>query len=350
MPRRCSRATPRSGRAPDRGHAGRRGAQEPDEAGAGAGPRAGGDDFPLRAVRRGDRRRGPGRACDRGLRSVRGPLDPGAGSACVWRTGRRQRAHRELSGISDRRLGAGADGARVHAGAEIRRRVQPVHRGQAAGLHFGTLGARSRAHPRARRWPAGPGARGRGRHGRALSPSGDPEPRAVRGPRRLVLGLAGRGSAVPRRADGLGGRRKLGGPGGGVPGEPRATRAHARARPEPSSTMSRYLIDRIAACPNIAVLCDTEVVELSATPTRVCRACGGATGAPEGRNSTRSPTCSSSPAPIPRRAGSPDAAFRSTRRASSEPAPKWVLPIAPCYRWRLESKESSRWATSVRAR
>ena len=37
-----------------------------------------------------------------------------------------------------------------------------------------------------------------------------------------------------------------------------------------SSTMSRYLIDRIAASPNIAVLCDTEVVELLGTPDRAC--------------------------------------------------------------------------------
>jgi thioredoxin reductase (NADPH) len=33
-----------------------------------------------------------------------------------------------------------------------------------------------------------------------------------------------------------------------------------------SSSMSRYLVDRIAASPNIAVLCDTEVVELLGTP------------------------------------------------------------------------------------
>ena len=33
-----------------------------------------------------------------------------------------------------------------------------------------------------------------------------------------------------------------------------------------SSTMSRYLIERIAASPNIAVLCETEVVELLGTP------------------------------------------------------------------------------------
>jgi thioredoxin reductase (NADPH) len=37
-------------------------------------------------------------------------------------------------------------------------------------------------------------------------------------------------------------------------------------RPDLGSTMSRYLIDRIEASPNIAVLCDTEVVELLGTP------------------------------------------------------------------------------------
>src|SRR6202043_1102003 len=36
--------------------------------------------------------------------------------------------------------------------------------------------------------------------------------------------------------------------------------------PDLSSTMSRYLIDRIAATANIAVLCETEVVELLGTP------------------------------------------------------------------------------------
>jgi thioredoxin reductase (NADPH) len=36
--------------------------------------------------------------------------------------------------------------------------------------------------------------------------------------------------------------------------------------PDLSSTMSRYLIDRIAASPNIAVLCETEIVELLGTP------------------------------------------------------------------------------------
>jgi thioredoxin reductase (NADPH) len=36
--------------------------------------------------------------------------------------------------------------------------------------------------------------------------------------------------------------------------------------PDLSSTMSRYLIDRIAASPNIAVLCETEIVKLFGTP------------------------------------------------------------------------------------
>ena len=59
------------GRAPNRRSAGRHGAQEPDQAGAGSGPGPGGDELPLRTVRRGHRRRGSGRACDRGLRAHR---------------------------------------------------------------------------------------------------------------------------------------------------------------------------------------------------------------------------------------------------------------------------------------
>src|SRR4029453_18580971 len=51
-----------------------------------------------------------------------------------------------------------------------------------------------------------------------------------------------------------------------------------------SNTMSRYLIDRIAAAPNIAVLCDTEVIELLGTPDQGLRGGGWrnrATGAEE---------------------------------------------------------------------
>jgi thioredoxin reductase (NADPH) len=41
--------------------------------------------------------------------------------------------------------------------------------------------------------------------------------------------------------------------------------------PSLSSTMSRYLIERIAASPNIGVICETEVVELLGTPDRGLR-------------------------------------------------------------------------------
>ena len=61
--------------------AGRHGAQEPDETGSGPRSRLGGDELPLRTVRRRHRRRRSGRACDRGLRCVGGSLCRGAGSA-----------------------------------------------------------------------------------------------------------------------------------------------------------------------------------------------------------------------------------------------------------------------------
>jgi thioredoxin reductase (NADPH) len=64
-----------------------------------------------------------------------------------------------------------------------------------------------------------------------------------------------------------------------------------------SSTMSHYLIERIEGAPNITVLAETELVELVG-PTSVCRASVGATDELGPRNTTRSRTCSSSPAPI----------------------------------------------------
>ena len=139
--RRVTARTPGTGAggAADRGPAGRHDAQEPYEAGAGARHRVGSDELSVRAVRRGHRRRGSGRSCDGGLRRLRGLVRRRAGSGRFRRSGRRQRAHRELSGLSHRRLGSGADGTRVHSGTEIRSRVQSVHRGQAGGVHVGKL-------------------------------------------------------------------------------------------------------------------------------------------------------------------------------------------------------------------
>ena len=89
---------------------------------------------------------------------------------------------------------------------------------------------------------------------------------AVRGSRRFLLGLARRGAAVPKRGRGSAGWREFGGPGRGVSREPRAPRARVVRGPDLSSTMSRYLIERIAGSPNIDVIGDTEVVELLGTP------------------------------------------------------------------------------------
>ena len=89
---------PAAGRAPGRGPAGRHGAEEPDEAGVVASPGPGGDELPLRTVRRGHRRRGSGRARDRGLCRFRGPVHRRARSARLRRTGRpRARASRTIS-------------------------------------------------------------------------------------------------------------------------------------------------------------------------------------------------------------------------------------------------------------
>ena len=118
-----------------------------------------------------------------------------------------------------------------------------------------------------------------------------------------------------------------------------------------SSTMSRYLIDRITASPNIAVLCDTEIVGLLGTPDQ------GLQGVRWRNRRTRGEEQHaiahlflSSPAPIRRRAGSPAAASPSTRRASSEPAPTYVRPSERRCRWRPGSRGSSPSATSVAAR
>ena len=82
-----------------------------------------------------------------------------------------------------------------------------------------------------------------------------PRHRALRGARGLVLGLADRGAALRRRRGGAGRRRQLGRPGGGLPR--RRTRAQVnlliRGR-DLGRSMSRYLVERIAATPNIELL------------------------------------------------------------------------------------------------
>ena len=107
----------------------------------------------------------------------------------------------------------------------------------------------------ARRRRAHPRALGRDRQRRALSPAGDRQPRRIRGPRRLVLGLADRGAALRGRGGHPGRRRQFGRPGGGVLCRRMRRKVRMMVRGDGlAATMSRYLIDRIAAAPNIELL------------------------------------------------------------------------------------------------
>ena len=141
------------------------------------------------------------------------------------------------------------------------------------------------------------------------------------------------------------------GAGGRVPRQPRASRARAgaRARPLEHDVALPHRTDRRVS-EHRPCLLRPRSSSSSARPTRVCRACGGATDAPGPRNSTPSPTCSSSPAPIRRQPGSTAAASPSTRRGSSGPVPTWVRPSDRRCRWRPGSRGSSPSATCVAAR
>ena len=87
------------------------------------------------------------------------------------------------------------------------------------------------------------------------------------------------------------------------------------------ASMSRYLIERIEATPNIELMFNTEVVALEGTRRRLARA--GALAQPPRPATSRPPTsaiCSCSSAPIPPPAGSTAAASRSIAAASWSPA------------------------------
>ena len=107
---------------------------------------------------------------------------------------------------------------------------------------LGAARIRSGAHPRARRRPAGPGARGRGRHRRALSSSGDSEPR--RGSRAAASRTGRRpsrpGCAATRTWPCVGGGNSAGQAAVFLASHARHVQLLVR-RPGLSSTMSRYL-------------------------------------------------------------------------------------------------------------
>ena len=97
-----------------------------------------------------------------------------------------------------------------------------------------------------------------------------------------------------------------------------------------AESMSRYLIDRIAATPNIELMTETEIVAARRPAGRRRR--DGALARPQERRGVRrrrSATSSCSSAPIRRPSGSTVAASRSTRRALSSPARGAARAAAP---------------------
>ena len=201
-----------------------------------------------------------------GLRRLGGSRRPGAGSVCVWGTGGRQRAHRKLSGLSDWRLGAGSDGraftqalkfgAEFSLSTEVTRLDCASERSGSDPVHILELadGRRVRAHA----FVVATGARYRRPdipdlkqyEGRGVSYWASPvEARLCRN---QDVALVGGGNSAGQAAVFLASHA-------------RHLRVLMRG-PDFSSTMSRYLIERIAASPNITVLGETEVVELLGTP------------------------------------------------------------------------------------
>jgi CRP-like cAMP-binding protein len=150
----------------------------------------------------------------------------GVRCALVRRPGRRQRAHRKLSGLSDRHFRAGADRAGLQPGAKVRRRGDDPGLGEIARLL--ARGWRLHAQARQRRHVAR--EIGGDRERRAIPAPRDRKPRRLRGSRCLVLGLADRGAAVRRAGHRSGRRRQFRRAGRGVPVGPRAPGEHGDPR------------------------------------------------------------------------------------------------------------------------
>ena len=137
---------------------------------------------------------GPAGPLRRRLRRLRGPVGRRSRRPGLRRPGRGQRPDRELSRLPDRHHRPGADRPRLRAGREVRRRDHLPGAGQRARLPR----PRGPLPPRARRRRQRDRPHRGHRQRRPLPPAGDPRHRALRGPRRLVLGLADRGAALLR--------------------------------------------------------------------------------------------------------------------------------------------------------
>ena len=182
---------------------------------------------PPRAVRPGDRRRRPGRACGGRVRGLGGVVHPRPRPIRPRRAGRDQLADRELHGLPRRADRRGPRQSRISAGPEVRGRTGRAGRGQVD-------------EPRGQGPPAGT----RRRPGRPRPDRPDRHRGAAIGASRCRLRALGRSGGllfvhlgprpvVPGRPGGGGRRRQLGRPGGDVPGRTyrRGRAAAPRGRP-----------------------------------------------------------------------------------------------------------------------
>ena len=173
----------------------------------------------------GGRRRGAGRARGGGLRRVRRPRRAGARVERAGRTGGLELEDRELPGLPHRHQRAGAGGARLHPGAEVRRRRSSSRKARpsspASGRPTRSRSTTARASPRARVIIA-TGAEYRKPPLENLS--------RFEGAGVYYGATSHGGAALPRRGGHRGRRRQLGGAGRGVPGPDGQARLRARAR------------------------------------------------------------------------------------------------------------------------
>ena len=204
-------------------------------------------------LRRGDRRWRAGRPGSGGLRGQRGAQDDPGGVGGAGRAGGHHQPDRELPGIPGRTLRRRPGASRAGPGAAPRRRdplAGPGDRHPARGPVPGRDASRRPATSRARRWWWRPGsATG---SSRCRAPPSSPGAGIYYGAatteavlyRDQEVGVVGGGNSAGQAAVYL---------------SRFAKRVLLMVRTPALSAMSQYLIDQIAACPNIEVRYETSV-------------------------------------------------------------------------------------------
>ena len=202
---------------------------------------------------------GPAGLVDGRVCGVRRPFRGGARPARLRRPSRRQRPHRELLRLPDRDLGPGARRPRFHAGAEVRRRGDDPGRGEDARLQAladGAFGIEldGGERLRARSVVVASGARYRrpaienlsAFEGRGVWYWASPIEAKIAAGQDVII--VGGGNSAGQAAVFLSGH---------------AAKVRVMIRGEGlAASMSSYLIDRIAAAPNIEVMMQTEIAAL----------------------------------------------------------------------------------------